>query len=428
MVDTIGGSGCTFADWLFSVAGSQGPVGPAGPTGATGAIGPSGAGGAIVAATPPAGASDSALWWDSDSGVLAVRYNDGNSTAWVQIGASAGGVGGGGPFLPLAGGVMTGPLALAANSTAPTPAIADISTKIATTAFVNQAQMIANGIDLNTIKAPGTYCCLGTGTTNGPVAGGQWYIEVLVYGGSPTQYLIQVAYDLTSTGNAWTRVCLAGNWAAWLPLGSGGSPGTAVVRSYLAGLTLTWLSAGLFSVAAGVAADSTNAVMMTLAAAMNKTAAAWSAGNNGGALDTGTIAAAAWYHVFLIRNPTTSVVDVVFSATTTPNAGPTALPSGYTQFRRIGSMKTTSGAWTQFTQLGDEFLWASAVNDVNVATLSTTAILFVLTVPSNINVTARFRGYFISTSPSSIGLINSPDETSVAALTPAGNATRRFTP
>src|SRR5215470_8401537 len=39
-------------------------------------------------------------------------------------------------FLPLSGGTMTGPLVMAANSTAPTPVTTDSTTKIATTAFV----------------------------------------------------------------------------------------------------------------------------------------------------------------------------------------------------------------------------------------------------------------------------------------------------
>lgn len=33
--------------------------------------------------TPPAGANDNALWWESDSGLLYIRYNDGNTTQWV---------------------------------------------------------------------------------------------------------------------------------------------------------------------------------------------------------------------------------------------------------------------------------------------------------------------------------------------------------
>jgi hypothetical protein len=33
--------------------------------------------------TPPAGVPDNSLWWESDTGLLFVRYNDGDSTQWV---------------------------------------------------------------------------------------------------------------------------------------------------------------------------------------------------------------------------------------------------------------------------------------------------------------------------------------------------------
>jgi hypothetical protein len=108
-----------------------------------------------------------------------------------------------------------------------------------------------------------------------------------------------------------------------------------------------------------VAADSTNAVMMTLAAALTKTSAAWAVGA-GGALDTGTIAASTWYHVYLIRRPDTGVVDVLLSLSAT---APT-LPANYTQFRRIGSMKYGSAQWFSFTQVGDDFVWSVPVCDI----------------------------------------------------------------
>jgi hypothetical protein len=51
--------------------------------------GSGGGGGASLAIsdTPPAGAADGSLWWESDSGQLYVRYNDGNSSQWVVVAA-----------------------------------------------------------------------------------------------------------------------------------------------------------------------------------------------------------------------------------------------------------------------------------------------------------------------------------------------------
>jgi hypothetical protein len=44
---------------------------------------------AYVADTAPAGAVDGALWYESDSGLLYIRYNDGSTTQWVAIAARA---------------------------------------------------------------------------------------------------------------------------------------------------------------------------------------------------------------------------------------------------------------------------------------------------------------------------------------------------
>jgi hypothetical protein len=66
-----------------------------------------------VSDTAPTGVPDNSLWWESDSGLLYVRYNDGDSSQWVvavptpTLGA----------FLLKSGDTMTGPLALAADPT-----------------------------------------------------------------------------------------------------------------------------------------------------------------------------------------------------------------------------------------------------------------------------------------------------------------------
>jgi hypothetical protein len=66
----------------------------------------------FVSDGPPLSAPDNALWWDSDSGILYLRYNDGTSTQWVQAAATVGG------GLPLEGGTLTGFLTLHADPTA----------------------------------------------------------------------------------------------------------------------------------------------------------------------------------------------------------------------------------------------------------------------------------------------------------------------
>jgi hypothetical protein len=156
-----------------------------------------------------------------------------------------------------------------------------------------------------------------------------------------------------------------------------------VIRSYLAGLTLSTAgSSASFTVQPGVAADSTNAFMMALAAAITKTTAAWAVGA-GGALDTGAIAVNNWYHAYLIRRPDTGVVDVLISLSAT---APT-LPANYTQFRRIGSIKTNaSSQWILFTQVGDDFVWATPVCDINGVSATTGSGFAMPSVPPGIPV------------------------------------------
>lgn len=210
---------------------------------------------------------------------------------------------------------------------------------------------------------------------------------------------------------------------AWVT-GSADTVGTgAVVRSYLAGLTLSTVgSSATFAIAVGVAADSTNATMLNLTSAYSKTTGAWAVGSGNGALDTGVIAINSWYHVHLIQRPDTRVVDVLISLSSVPT-----LPVNYTLFRRIGSLKTDGASqWTVFTQFGDEFLWAVTVLDANnVALVSANRTLVTLTVPSSISVNALFRG-IISTTPVGASIIfTSPYETDQASTaTAAGYALR----
>lgn len=164
--------------------------------------------------------------------------------------------------------------------------------------------------------------------------------------------------------------------------------GLSVVRSHLAGLTLSTAgSSTTMTVAAGQAADAGSAVMMSLASAISKTTSAWAVGTGNGGLDTGTIANNGWYHFYLIRRPDTGVVDVCLSA----SASAPTLPTNYTQYRRIGAGRTnSSGQWTNFVQDGDLFQWETPVLDVDAAGFGTAAVTRTLSVPPGVRVKARF--------------------------------------
>jgi hypothetical protein len=180
-----------------------------------------------------------------------------------------------------------------------------------------------------------------------------------------------------------------------------------ILRGFLSGLTLSTAgSSATFTVAAGMAADSTNFDYVTLAASINKTTSAWAVGSGNGALDTGTIAATTWYHVHLIKNPTTLVVDVLVSLSAT---APT-MPSGYTLFRRIGSLLCGgTSQWTAFVQLGDEFLFKAPVQIKNGELTSTTAQNMTMTVPSGVQVWAKFKAESIFSTAVASTVFYSPD-------------------
>lgn len=163
----------------------------------------------------------------------------------------------------------------------------------------------------------------------------------------------------------------------------------ATVRSYLSGLTLSTAgSSQVFSIAAGVATDSTNVSMMSLAA-FTKTAVGgftWTLGSGGSALDTGAYSTNTFYHVFVIQRPDTGVVDVLVSLSAT---SPT-LPTNYTLFRRIGTIKTDgSSNWTAFYQNGDTFLWSTLpALDYSTNNPGTSAVTVTTGVPTGVRVEA----------------------------------------
>jgi hypothetical protein len=305
-----------------------GPAGPAGPTGPQGPQGVPGTSGTSVTVsdTPPSSPADNSLWWESDTGNLYIRYNDGDSSQWVIASPQPDTT----LFVNKAGDTMTGPLVLPGN---PTTAL--------------QA--------------------------------------------APKQYVDAVG----------------------------------ILRSYLAGLTLSTAgSSTTFSVAPGVACDSTNVNMMSLAAALSKTTAAWAVGNAAGGLDTGAIAPSNWYHVHLIKRPDTGVVDAAVSLSPSAPTLGANIPAAYSISRRIGSMRTNaSSQWTAFTQNGDEFLWAAGVQDYSNAAFSGGVnVAITLSAPLGISTKVMFRSMFTNTGTAGAGILLSSALTAIQlAATPSGN-------
>lgn len=94
-------------------------------------------------------------------------------------------------------------------------------------------------------------------------------------------------------------------------------------------------------ITAGEARDSSNAYTMALTSTMVKQIdATWAVGTAAGGLFSGTVANTTWYHVFLIRKDSDGSIDAGFD--TSINAA--NIPTGYTAYRRIGSVLTDGTA------------------------------------------------------------------------------------
>ena len=195
----------------------------------------------------------------------------------------------------------------------------------------------------------------------------------------------------------------------------------AAPRGHLGGLTMSNDGVSpntVIDTAAGVAASDDATTLMTLPAFTKNANAAWAVGNGSGCLDSGSsLSANTWYHLFVIERTDTSVVDELCSQ----SAASPVLPASYTKKRRIGSFRTDSSVHIlAFKQLGDEFLWSTPVGDVSVSNLGTTATSYMLSVPTNIQVWARVRGW-LSNAVYTYMLVYSTDENTVSANSPVGN-------
>lgn len=130
---------------------------------------------------------------------------------------------------------------------------------------------------------------------------------------------------------------------------------------------------------AGFCYDTGTFAKITSSAKTKRLDASFAAGTNQGGLDTGSKANSTWYAVFAIsKNDGTS--DFLFSTSST---APT-MPSGYTNKRRIGWIKTdSSGNIIGFYQKGDFITYNSNITDYT-SSSTVTGYSLTLSVPSGV--------------------------------------------
>lgn len=117
--------------------------------------------------------------------------------------------------------------------------------------------------------------------------------------------------------------------------------------------------------------------------------ASWAAGTNQGGLFSGSKANSTWYHCFAIYNPTSMVVDAGFDTSVTA----ANIPSGYTKYKRVGSIVTDgSGNIRGFTQAGNYFLFNTSIADLSLtSTGSVSSTNLTISSPLGVSVFALLR-------------------------------------
>ena len=176
-----------------------------------------------------------------------------------------------------------------------------------------------------------------------------------------------------------------------------------VSQSYLAGLG-TQRDAGDtahdIEISPGICRDDGDAATIDLTAIITKqidSVAGWVAGDNAAGLPSAIdpVVVDETYHVFVIKNPTTGVVDAGFD-TNILATNLLADATGYTLFRRVASIRTDGSAnIIAYSQRGNVFLLDVPVlefNDSNPGSGSAFDIDRTLSVPTDIQVGALFTG------------------------------------
>lgn len=164
------------------------------------------------------------------------------------------------------------------------------------------------------------------------------------------------------------------------------SPVAAIPIAEIHGLTSSKTGTDGVAIITGRATNDGNNYSMVGPSFTKLTDTAWSAGMNGGCLDTGAASDDDFY-LFIIGNPSTGAVDYLSSLSLT---APT-FPAGYTKKRLIGWFRRSAGALEGFRTFetaggGLEYIWFSPPLDVNGDAVIAARTLFPLSVPDDISV------------------------------------------
>ena len=182
----------------------------------------------------------------------------------------------------------------------------------------------------------------------------------------------------------------------------------------------------------GECADSTNVQMLHVDTALVKQIDAnWAAGTGAGGFPSGlTLSADTWYYLFVIGN-VDGTVDAGFdTSATAANLLTDAGGSGYTLYRRVGSVLTDGSsniiAFTATEIAGGGLLveWTDPPLDLDSSAIGTSATTVALTTPTGYKTMARLNAITANAGGSVVATIRSAgnqDEAPSATAAPLGN-------
>lgn len=184
------------------------------------------------------------------------------------------------------------------------------------------------------------------------------------------------------------------------------------------------------NIASGVAMDSTNAVLITIATMAGKQLdAGWAPGAAAGMRNSAAAITNATYHIYAVAKAD-GTQDIYAHTSTTVATVITALQAesggaSYVYARRIGSIIRASATIVAFVQDGDYFQRNASVLDVDVTNPGTAAVTRTLSVPTGLNVLAVVTPYMFDTTPSGgVGYLSDlaiSDQAPSASAAPLGN-------
>lgn len=179
-----------------------------------------------------------------------------------------------------------------------------------------------------------------------------------------------------------------------------------VPQGYIYGLELVYATAGTLTVKAGTAKDDSDTDTMKLSADITKNVlSSFVVGTTNGAQDsTMTTTSGDDCHVFLIKNPTSGVVDVLVSNS---YSSPT-LPSGFTLKRWVGALIFTGTNTLPDFLYDDDWIWYD-VEKVDINTSATSPTNFTMSVPTGRRFKILGQIYTINNSTGGGFFVHPPD-------------------